>query len=408
MLKLKYHKVSTKKLYIDLPASKSISNRLLILKALFNDEIEILNLSTAEDTLVLQKALKSPEKTIHVGMAGTAFRFLTSYYAIQEGEVVLTGDERMKQRPIAALVDALQSLGADIEYLEKKGYPPLYIKGKSLEGGKLSIDASLSSQYVSSLLLIAAKLKLGLQLEIQDKQVSRPYTEMTVSILENIGLTVHSTKYFIDVNPGKIKKSSISVEADWSAAAFFYNAMIVCEKDIQLFLKGILVPSIQGDAFLIQLYSMLGIKTELCDGGVLLSKKQEGVSLNKQLDFSVTPDLVQAFLVSCAVLKQNVEIKGVKNLKIKETDRILAMQTELAKIGSTLEMLDDDRIRLKTGEKLPKSLHIKTYNDHRMAMAFAPLAFLVPDFYIENIDVVRKSFPTFWEELSKMGIEVSS
>lgn len=388
---------------IDLPTSKSITNRLLILQKLFDGNLGIQNLSTADDTTILKKTLNSTEQLVDVGMAGTAFRFLTAFFAISEGERILTGDARMMERPIGPLVKALKTLGADIEYLGKEHCPPLKIRGKRLIGGKVSIDANVSSQFVSALMLIAPKMRNGLQLHLRGKVVSEPYILMTAKLLEQCGVKVKIKNNRIDIDSVQDIKASVAVEKDWSAASFFYNALC-CSSDKRhsVFFPSLKLNSIQGDSALAEIYSHLGIKTSELPDGILISK--EGIPTDrKEFDFSQTPDLVQPFLVSCAALGRKVMISGIETLRIKETDRIVAMQKELAKLACSFVEGENGVFQFLPSETWPLELFVNTYNDHRMAMSFAGLFPKISNFEIDKPNVVSKSFPHFWEEMQKLS-----
>jgi 3-phosphoshikimate 1-carboxyvinyltransferase len=398
---------------IRLTASKSISNRVLIIQSLYGLDFEIENLAKAEDTQILQQLLQSKESTLDVGLAGTTMRFLTAYLSLKEGEFTLTGANRMKQRPIKILVEALKQLGATIEYLEEVGYPPLNIKGGSIVGDKVEIKGSVSSQYISALLLIAPKLKNGLTIELKGEVISRPYIEMTIAIMQYFGAEVNWERNTIVVLPlDKAKfnsQKSFFVEADWSAASYWYGiAALAKEADITLY--GLEKNSLQGDAIVQEIYKDFGVETTYVSGGIRLIKKNN-FSINDselKMDFITCPDIAQTVAVTCASLNIKAQFTGLKTLRIKETDRISALQTELNHLGYNVEVDGDELTILSSIAELDLfSLKkpIKTYNDHRMAMAFAPLG-SVNAIQIEDENVVIKSYPKFWEDLQHVGFDI--
>ena len=383
---------------IQIPASKSISNRLLILQALF-DGISIKNLATAQDTIVLQNALKNLDNTlINIGHAGTAMRFLTAFLSIQKGKTfVLDGSSRMRQRPIGILVDALRQIGATIDYIEADGYPPLQITGQKLEKNNITIDASLSSQYISALLLIGAALPKGLNINLEGKNVSKPYILMTLSLLNQLKIETEISENKIVVLPQKsIRKKKFIIESDWSSASYFYAKMAVSQEK-EMFLKYYWQDSLQGDSQLVSIFEKLGVKTEfLADHTIKLSKIPD-FSLAQKLSFDLLqmPDIAQTLAVTCLALQIDCKLYGLQTLRIKETDRLLALKTEIEKFGATV-IIDDNSLQLINKGKLKNNISIATYEDHRMAMSFAVLQEIVK-IKIENKDVVKKSFPNFWE-----------
>lgn len=378
---------------ISLPSSKSISNRALIMRAISGKTITIENLSTAKDTQILAELLANSNRTIFdVGHAGTAMRFLTAYLATKEGEFVLTGSNRMQQRPIKILVDALRNLGAEISYLKNEGYPPLKIKGKSLLGGEISIDGSVSSQYISALMMIAPSMKNGLKINFEGSITSKPYMDMTAEMMKVFG-------------------EGFIVEADWSAASYWYS-MVALAKDAEITLLGLKKDSLQGDAVVAKIYEKFGVKTEYLENGIRLTKIAPAIihHLPLLVDFTNCPDLAQTVAVTCVALSCAAKLTGLSTLRIKETDRIAALQNELSKLGYTVEVEGNDVVVLCRDGKSQNSynwnkISIDTYDDHRMAMAFAPLALLYP-ITIENPDVVIKSYPNFWEDLRGVGFSV--
>jgi len=376
---------------IQITGSKSESNRLLILQKLFGN-IEIKNISNSQDTNLLQKALNSDEKTIDIHHAGTAMRFLTSFFAVQEGvEKILTGSERMKQRPIKPLVEALRELGADIEYLENEGFPPLKIKGKKLEKNFVEIPSDISSQFITSLILVGGKLENGLTINLLGEITSRPYIEMTLKLLSEIsGKSIILKDKTIQIPNIKTLKTTFTVESDWSSASYFYSFSALNKQKITL--KNFNENSLQGDSRIAEIYSQFfGIDT------IFNENQQEITSLPQsiQLNMNDCPDIAQTICVTAAALKIPFEIGGLATLKIKETDRLSALQNELKKIGCETEITDNS-IKSVLYTNPPKNISIATYGDHRMAMAFAPYS-LIQEIEIQNPEVVEKSFPDFWE-----------
>ena len=403
---------------IHLTGSKSESNRALVMQALSDSAVKVKNVSEAADSVTLLGILQPVEslqleaqisklkavssEIIDIGPAGTAMRFLTAYYTLQDGEVLLTGSARMKQRPIGMLVDALKELGAKIEYAEKEGYPPLKINGPlQQKSNKVSIKGNISSQYISALLLIAPRLEQGLELIIEGELTSRPYVEMTLAMMSQAGI-----KYVWEQNTIKIANqlftsSEIIVEPDWSAASYWY-AIAALSEQAEIFLPGLNAYSLQGDSKITEIMANFGITSQFKDGGVLL-KKEPKVLERKIFDFKECPDLAQTVIVCCAALKHNATFTGLETLKIKETDRVNALQVELAKIGVKL-IEGNQTYKLDCSElDLNRSIQVNTYDDHRMAMAFAPLALVMNELRIEDHRVVDKSYPHFWTDLESIG-----
>ncbi len=385
--------------FLQIVGSKSISNRLLILQALYPN-ITVKNLANAADTQVLIKALSSTENTIDIGHAGTAMRFLTAYFASKvENEVVLTGSSRMQERPIKILVDALRDLGADISYLKKEGYPPLRIKGKVLIKNELTINGSISSQYISALLLIAPQLATGLTLHLEGKVTSVPYIEMTLALLKEIGVNALFEGNKIIIKPlAKALDKTLVVASDWSAVSYYYS-LIALAKNGNLRLKSFPEKSLQGDKAVMTIYKKLGVNT-VVENDTLVLTKANTIIKHLELDLKNTPDIAQTIAVTCFGLGISCELKGLHTLKIKETDRLVALKTELEKLGALVKITDDSIYLAKRGSIKP-DCSIATYQDHRMAMAFAPLALLVP-IRIEEAAVVKKSYPDFWQDLDKV------
>ncbi len=397
---------------IALPSSKSESNRALIIRALCKQPFEIKNISTAQDTQTLLLILTStinhqPSTICDVGAAGTAMRFLTAYFAATPGTKTLTGSDRMKERPIRILVEALRGLGAEIEYAEKDGYPPLKINGMVLKGGEVEIDGSVSSQYISALLMIAPVLMKGLVIRFKGEIVSRPYINMTLRMMEHFRvygvwqdnvLSVSKQEYHIKSDEGY----AFEAEADWSAASYWYS-MVALADEADLHIKGLKKVSLQGDAVARDLARFFGVHTEYTEEGVRLSKKtsfREHFGFN----FSDCPDLAQTFAVLTSALGIPSLFNGLSTLRIKETDRVQALKDELEKAGTELRVVDDGTVMILPAKFKP-GLVVKTYKDHRMAMAFAPLAMLAP-VRIEDPEVVKKSYPSFWDDLRSLGFEV--
>ena len=383
---------------IQITGSKSESNRLLILQKLFGN-IEIKNISNSQDTKLLQKALNSDEKTIDIHHAGTAMRFLTSFFAVQEGvEKILTGSERMKKRPIKPLVEALIELGADIEYLENEGFPPLKIKGKKLEKNFVEIPADISSQFITSLILVGGKLENGLTIKLLGEITSRPYIEMTLKLLSEIsGKSIILKDKTIQIPNIKTQKTVFTVESDWSSASYFYSFSALNRQKITL--KNFNKNSLQGDSRITEIYSQFfGIDTIFNENQQeipLIPKSSFSLSQSIQLNMNNCPDIAQTVCVTAAALKIPFEIGGLATLKIKETDRLSALQNELKKIGCETEITDSS-IKSVLYTNPEKNISIATYGDHRMAMAFAPYS-LIQEIEIQNPEVVEKSFPDFWE-----------
>jgi 3-phosphoshikimate 1-carboxyvinyltransferase len=404
---------------IHLTGSKSECNRALIIEALSNGKVKVENISDAADTVVLSGVLSrqwvvsngqssvSPathhSPIINIGPAGTAMRFLTAYFTLQDEEVILTGSERMKQRPIGILVDALLELGAHIEYVENEGFPPIKLKG-SLEqvSNKITIKGNISSQYITALLLIAARLPFGLELHIEGELASRPYVEMTLAMLQTAGIQHNWEGNTISIQSQEFKPTSLHVEPDWSAASYWY-AIVALADEADLFLPGLTQYSLQGDSVITEIMANFGITSQFKDGGVHLQKETKPLA-RKIFDMKECPDLAQTVIVVCAALGHEATFTGLETLKIKETDRIKALQNELAKIG--VKLIEKGQVyKLDCSEKfIPECIFVNTYDDHRMAMAFAPLALLINEVEIEDAQVVEKSYPAFWNDLEKVGI----
>ena len=385
---------------IDLPASKSISNRALILNALSYSPYDVLNLSDCDDTRVTMDALDSNDTTFDIGAAGTAMRFLTAFLAKTVGEWIITGSDRMKKRPIKVLVDALNSLGAKIEYVENEGYPPLRIFGSALTGGEIHINGSVSSQYISAIMMIAPLMMNGLKIILDDKVISRPYIDMTIQMMQEFGVSVEFKENIIQIDPQEYTPIEYVVESDWSAASYWYEILSLAGKG-EVFLNGLLPNSYQGDSKVAELFEELGIQTTYMSGGVLL-RTVDIKSERMEYDFTDQPDLVQTFAVTCCLKGIPFFFVGLHSLKIKETDRIAALKNELHKLGFILTEPDDGMLSWENEVCEPvEKISIATYEDHRMAMAFAPAALIYP-LTIENPEVVSKSYPRYWEDLEKI------
>lgn len=394
--------------FIKISGSKSESNRLLILRAL-NPNLHIHNLSDSDDTQLLRKALENNQNIIDIHHAGTAMRFLTAYFATQEGRsVTLTGSTRMKERPIAILVEALQQLGADIQYLEKIGYPPLKINGKKLAKNKISIPANVSSQYISALMLIGASLPSGIEITLKGSITSRPYIEMSLALLQQTGIEATFTENNIVIKPSlqTTKPISLTVESDWSSASYYYSIVALSEIGTELTLSSFVQNSLQGDKVLAEMYKDLGVQTTFnSDESITLEKISAHQTAYLEKNLVESPDIAQTIVVTCFGLGIGCTLTGLHTLKIKETDRLLALKTELEKLGAKVEITPDS-IKLYLREQKIHSNAINTYQDHRMAMAFAPLA-LLTDIVISEAEVVSKSYPKFWEDLKKLGFQVN-
>lgn len=386
--------------------SKSETNRLLLLQALY-PEICIENRSTSDDSILMHQALNSELSTLDIHHAGTAMRFLTAYFSIQEGkEVVLTGSERMKQRPIYILVDALKALGASIEYMENPGFPPLKIKGKNLNNAKVSLEANVSSQYISALLLIAPKLPKGLEIEVKGKITSRPYIEMTLQLLNKIGVETYFKENLIKVLPKKESNEPlhITVESDWSSASYFYSIIALSKPNTKIHLKYYQMHSLQGDSVLAELYEHFGVKTIYEQNGITLTKYQNANS-SITFDLNSCPDIAQTIAVTAFALGLPCSLYGLHTLKIKETDRLSALKTEIEKLGGNVT-ITEEAIHIQASSHINPQVTLETYNDHRMAMAFAPLA-LKSSLQINHAEVVSKSYPGFWEDLKSIGFQIT-
>ncbi len=388
-----------------LPASKSISNRALIINALAGGRSEIHNLSDANDTQLMLRLINSDDETIDVEDAGTTMRFLTAYFSVTNRQKVMTGTERMKERPIGILVDALRTLGAQIDYLEKEGFPPHRLRGfTGQKTNTVRIRGDISSQYISALMMIAPVLPQGLTLTLEGRVGSRPYIDMTASILDHFGVRCNATANQISIQKQMLSSAPFTVESDWSAASYWFAFAALAER-AEIALPKLLNKSFQGDSAVMGLMIDLGVASRFEDGWLRLSKKESKQEL--RCDFTDCPDLAQTVAVVCAAKNIRGYFTGLESLRIKETDRIAALQNELRKIGADLIEHDSEHWTLVPSTSLPPSVYFQTYKDHRMAMAFAPLATLM-DVEIERPDVVRKSYPNFWNDMKTVGFDVHS
>ncbi len=390
---------------ITISGSKSESNRLLILQNLF-PEVAIENLSDSDDSIHMQHALSTKEEVVDIGHAGTAMRFLTSYFAIKSGrEVVLTGSERMQNRPIEILVNALKDLGADISYEAKVGYPPIRIKGKHITKEKVQINGNVSSQYISSLLLIAAKLENGLEIELVGKITSIPYIKMTLSLLNQLAIETSFEGNIIKVFPKEaIQKQTVVVESDWSSASYFYSIIASAAIGSSIKLSAYKEESLQGDSCLSEIYTHFGVATVFGKDCVTLKKEYKTNLETLIIDLKNAPDIAQTIVVTCFSEGISCNLTGLHTLKIKETDRLEALKEELTNLGASISVTNDS-LHLEQSSEINQNIAIKTYNDHRMAMAFAPLALKVP-IKILNAEVVTKSFQKFWDDMQQIGIKL--
>lgn len=403
------------KAQINLPASKSISNRALIISSLAGGTKIPANLSDCDDTEVIVRAMKDMPDVIDIKAAGTAMRFMTAYLAVTSGEHTLTGTERMKHRPIKILVEALRYLGADIQYLEEEGFPPLRIKGKTIEGGRLDIAGNVSSQYISALLMIAPCLKKGLTLHLTGEIISRPYIDLTLWMMNEFGAKAEWTDIdTICVEPKPYVERDYIIENDWSAASYWYEMMALSQNpNDQIVLEGLMDGSKQGDSSVRYIFSLLGVKTtfESRTEGVptkVTLKRSPMCVPRLEYDFVSSPDLAQTFVVCCAMMGVKFRFTGLQTLKIKETDRIEALKTEMRKLGYVIRDVEGKEL-IWDGERCEPSPErgIDTYDDHRMALAFAPVAFRRMEVKINNPQVVTKSYPHYWEDLGKIGYSIS-
>ena len=388
---------------IQLPSSKSISNRALIINALGNGTHHPENLSDCDDTRVMIRALNDDKETIDIMAAGTAMRFLTAYLSVTPGTRIITGTERMQQRPIQVLVNALRELGADIEYVANDGFPPLRITGRELRKDTISLPGNVSSQYISALLMIAPVLTNGLTIRLTGDIISRPYINLTLQLMNDFGVRAEWTDdHRLKVEPQAYHSTPFYVESDWSAASYWYQ-IVALSKEAEVTLPGLFKDSYQGDSQVAGIFRSLGVETIYKDKTVILKKNGKSVE-RLDYDFINQPDLAQTFVVTCALLNIPFRFSGLQSLKIKETDRMAALITEMRKLGYILHETDGSVLSWE-GERCTTEAHpaIDTYEDHRMAMAFAPTCLALPEILINNPQVVSKSYPRYWEDLRQAG-----
>ncbi|MFC2104220.1 3-phosphoshikimate 1-carboxyvinyltransferase [Bacteroidota bacterium] len=396
------------KSFMSLPASKSISNRALIIRALCEERFKIKNLSTSNDTQVLINALKNlPADTIDIGAAGTSMRFLTAYLSLIEGERILTGSERMKQRPIYTLVNILIELGAEIDYLEDEGYPPLKITGKNLNAKPVNIKGNISSQFISALLMIAPYLDDNFSLTIEDKILSKNYIWMTIKLMQKFGIDVEWNENKIEIKKGKYQPNEIIVEGDWSSASYWFEIISLSENSM-IELTGLKRDSLQGDSVLTELYKTLGVDSAFTNFGLRIKNIPTTCNFF-EYDFIDCPDLVQTLAVTLVAKNIPFRLLGLDNLSIKETDRINALIIEFGKFGINIQSEANNTISWGGNQAIsvPNNHVVETYEDHRMALAFAPLSIITKELIIENPDVVSKSYPDYWKRLEEVGFALS-
>lgn len=389
---------------IEITGSKSETNRLLLLQALY-PPLKIENISNSDDSNAMIGALKQHSGEINIHHAGTTMRFLTAYFASRNSgeEVILTGSKRMKERPIKILVDALRHLGADISYVENEGCPPLKIKGRQLTKNKVSLPSNVSSQYISALLLIGPTLENGLELTLTGEITSVPYIKMTLALLDEIGVKTVFEDREITIYPQKnISSKKVVVESDWSSASYWYSFIALSDEETTLTLSSYKQNSLQGDRVLAEIYTAFGVETQFLENSVVLTKKTMAIAEHFSYDLKNAPDIAQTIAVTCFGLGVSCDLAGLHTLKIKETDRLEALKTELTKLGAAI-VVSDKSLSLKKGKHILPNIAIDTYNDHRMAMAFTPLVLKTP-IIINDAEVVTKSYPSFWEDIKKASV----
>ena len=404
-------KLSTNSQYIidnsqlNITGSKSETNRLLLLKALFPN-ITLANTSNSDDSEVMQKALAGNDEIVDIHHAGTAMRFLTAYFAVNEGrEVVMTGSSRMQERPIKILVEALAQLGVEISYLKEEGYPPIKIKGKKVTASKVNLAANVSSQYISALLLVASKLENGLELTLEGEITSIPYIKMTLALLKDLDIQTSFEGNVIKVYPKEaVETKEMIVESDWSSASYFFSLVALADA-AKITLSSYKENSLQGDSELVSLYEKMGVKTTFQNNKMNLEKMARFNYQDVNFELNNTPDIAQTIVVTCLGLGIGCHLTGLHTLKIKETDRLEALRIELTKLGANISVTNDS-LTLVPSQNINHNIHIATYNDHRMAMAFAPLAVKVP-IIINDAEVVSKSYPDFWNDLKALKFQIS-
>ncbi|MEZ7504075.1 3-phosphoshikimate 1-carboxyvinyltransferase [Flavobacterium sp. Arc2] len=396
---------SNLKAQIAVTGSKSETNRLLLLQALFPN-ITLANTSNSDDSEVMQKALKGNEEIVDIHHAGTAMRFLTAFFAVNEGrEVVLTGSARMQERPIKVLVEALEQLGAIISYEKEVGYPPIRIKGQKITASKVNIAANVSSQYISALMLVAPKLENGIEINLVGEITSVPYIKMTLALLNDLDVKTSFERNVIKVFPRTtVEPKEMVVESDWSSASYFFSLVALADT-ASVTISSYKENSLQGDSALVEIYKQMGVDSRFENSSLTLTKDINFKPETLNLELNNTPDIAQTIVVTCLGLGIGCHLTGLHTLKIKETDRLEALRIELTKLGATISVTNDT-LTLVASSSISPNIKIATYNDHRMAMAFAPLALKVP-IIIENAEVVSKSYPDFWEDLKNLGFNVA-
>ena len=390
---------------VSISGSKSESNRLILLRA-YTSYFKIFNLSNSDDTQLMLSAIESDKKEINIGHAGTAMRFLTSYYSsISENSKVLTGSKRMKQRPISILIDALKDLGCDIEYIEKSGFPPLKINGKNILTNSVTLPADVSSQYISSLMMLGVSLENGLKIKLSSEITSLPYILMTKKIIDRIGGITKIDDGEITIEPFKEKIIPEQfVESDWSSASYFYSIAALSDS-ARLTLSSFFKESLQGDSRLVDIYKIFGVETKFEENHIILIKNKIDLPKSINLNLKDSPDLAQTIIVTCLGLGVDCRLDGLHTLKIKETDRLIALKNEIEKFNVDKVEITENSITLENNSNLKHEVVIDTYNDHRMAMSFAPLSLLVP-IKISNPEVVTKSYVNFWNDLESLGFNI--
>lgn len=390
---------------LNITGSKSETNRLLLLKALFPN-ITLANTSNSDDSEVMQKALAGNDEIVDIHHAGTAMRFLTAYFAVSEGrEVVMTGSSRMQERPIKILVDTLRQLGVEISYEKEEGYPPIRIKGKKVTASKVTLAANVSSQYISALLLVASKLENGLELTLEGEITSIPYIKMTLALLNDLDIQTSFEGNIIKVYPKEsVESKEMVVESDWSSASYFFS-LVALSESAKITLSSYKENSLQGDSELVSLYEKMGVKTTFQNNKMTLEKVAGFNYQDVNFELNNTPDIAQTIVVTCLGLGIGCHLTGLHTLKIKETDRLEALRIELTKLGANISVTNDS-LTLERSGNINHDIHIATYNDHRMAMAFAPLAIKVP-IIIDDAEVVSKSYPDFWNDLKALNFQIS-
>ncbi|MDN3595188.1 3-phosphoshikimate 1-carboxyvinyltransferase [Zunongwangia endophytica] len=391
---------------LQITGSKSESNRLLIIESLFKN-LEITNLSNSDDSQVMKKALTSNEVEVDIHHAGTAMRFLTAYFAVKEGrETVLTGSKRMQERPIKLLVEALRSMGAEITYEKNEGYPPIRIQGKKLQANSVSLQANISSQYISALMLIGASLPHGLTISLEGQVTSTPYILMTLEMLQRSGIQGSFEDNTITIEAcSALSPKTIPVESDWSSASYFYSIAALCE-EAEISLSNYRKESLQGDSCLAKIYKQFGVTTSFGENSIMLKKSKCSKPASISEDLRNSPDIAQTIAVTCLGLGVGCKLTGLHTLKIKETDRLVALKNEIEKLGGEV-VISNDHLELLPATSLKENIEIATYNDHRMAMAFAPIALKTP-VIIEDAMVVSKSYPDFYKDLESLNFTVQN